>query len=182
MELKTQLKKYRSTNEWTQKDLAEKLNVSDKTISSWETGRTYPDVQMLISLSELFGITLDEFMRGDSKMVKRIDTDLKLKKVYKYGLLTTMLVLIGAVIFLNVYQYQNQWIDRFNPFMEMKIGYATLPTKVTYNGGKEYQNSEELQIPDPYEDIWVLDDPFGEGRKLNFFGGQAPEGRNYALV
>ncbi|WP_277989632.1 hypothetical protein [Candidatus Enterococcus ikei] len=31
------------------------------------------------------------------------------------------------------------------------------------NGGKEYQNSEELQIPDPYEDIWVLDDPFGEG-------------------
>ncbi|MGX7201610.1 XRE family transcriptional regulator [Enterococcus plantarum] len=183
MELKTQLKKYRSINEWTQKDLAEKLNVSDKTISSWETGRTYPDVHMLITLSELFGITLDEFLRGDSKMVKRIDTDLKLKKVYKYGLITTGIVLLVGVIFLNVYQYKNQWVDRFNPFMEMKIGYATLPTKVTYNGGKEYEESKDgLQFPDPYKDIWVLDDPFGEGSKLTFSGGQAPEGKNYALV
>ncbi|MFD1901281.1 helix-turn-helix domain-containing protein [Enterococcus termitis] len=62
------------------KDLAEKVNVSDKTISSWETGRTYPDIAMLIQLSELFDLTLDEFMKGDAKMIKKMDVDLKLKK------------------------------------------------------------------------------------------------------
>ncbi|MFD1901282.1 hypothetical protein GQR36_17055 [Enterococcus termitis] len=79
---------------------------------------------------------------------------------------------------MNVYQYKNQWVDRFNPFIEMKIGYATLPTAVTYNGGKEYDESSEApQYPDPYKDIWVLDDPFGESHKLTFSGGQAPEGK-----
>ncbi|MGX7149711.1 helix-turn-helix domain-containing protein [Enterococcus ureasiticus] len=183
MELRNQLKKYRIKHEWTQKELAEKVNVSDKTISSWETGRTYPDVAMLITLSELFDITLDEFMRGDAKMIKRIDADLKLKKVYRYALIATITIFLGTIIFLNTYQYKNQWIDRFNPFMEMKIGYATLPTNVTYNGGKEYEeSSKELQIPDPYKDIWVIDDPFGEGTRLDFKGGQSPEGKNYALV
>ncbi|OJG99554.1 XRE family transcriptional regulator [Enterococcus termitis] len=183
VELKTQLKKYRTRNEWTQKDLAEKVNVSDKTISSWETGRTYPDIAMLIQLSELFDLTLDEFMKGDAKMIKKMDVDLKLKKVYKYGLIILLVLLVSGGIFLNVYQYKNQWVDRFNPFIEMKIGYATLPTAVTYNGGKEYDESSEApQYPDPYKDIWVLDDPFGESHKLTFSGGQAPEGKNYALV
>ncbi|MDN5950648.1 MAG: helix-turn-helix domain-containing protein, partial [Loigolactobacillus coryniformis] len=40
MGLKQQLKSYRLQKGWTQKMLAEKLNVSDKTISSWETGRS----------------------------------------------------------------------------------------------------------------------------------------------
>lgn len=72
MELSVQLKSCRNKNGWTQKDLAEKLNVSDKTISSWETGRTYTDISMLLNLSELFNISLDEFMRGDSKMIKKL--------------------------------------------------------------------------------------------------------------
>ena len=41
MELSEQLKKYRKQSNLTQRELALKLNVSDKTISSWETGRTY---------------------------------------------------------------------------------------------------------------------------------------------
>ena len=67
--------------------------------------------------------------------------------------------------------------------MEMKIGYATLPTSVTYNDGKKYkEDGKKEQYPDPYKNIWVADDPFGEGMLLDFQGGQAPEGKNYALV
>jgi transcriptional regulator with XRE-family HTH domain len=78
--LKQQLKSYRLQKGWTQKMLAEKLNVSDKTISSWETGRSYPDIALLLQLSELFQISLDEFLRGDTPTIKRIDRDLKVKK------------------------------------------------------------------------------------------------------
>lgn len=48
MELSEQLKNYRKRESLTQRQLATKLNVSDKTISSWETERTYPDISLLI--------------------------------------------------------------------------------------------------------------------------------------
>ncbi len=48
----------------TQKELAEKLNVSDKAISRWETGKGFPDVNSLVSLSEFFEISVNELLAG----------------------------------------------------------------------------------------------------------------------
>lgn len=183
MDIGEQIKEHRKHGGWTQKELAERLNVSDKTISSWETGRTYPELTLLVELSELFNVSLDSLLRGDVKVVKKIDKDVRLKKVYRTILIGMILALFGGMIFLTQYQNQNQWVDRFNPFMKMNIGYATLPTSVTYNGGKKYrEDGKAPQFPDPYKNIWVADDPFGEGMLLDFQGGQAPEGKNYALV
>jgi transcriptional regulator with XRE-family HTH domain len=183
LDIGEQIKEHRKHGGWTQKELAERLNVSDKTISSWETGRTYPELTLLVELSELFNVSLDSLLRGDVKVVKKIDKDVRLKKVYRTILIGMILVLFGGMIFLTQYQNQNQWVDRFNPFMKMNIGYATLPTSVTYNGGKKYrEDGKAPQFPDPYKNIWVADDPFGEGMLLDFQGGQAPEGKNYALV
>ena len=183
MDIGEQIKEHRKHGGWTQKELGERLNVSDKTISSWETGRTYPELTLLVELSELFNVSLDSLLRGDVKVVKKIDKDVRLKKVYRTILIGMILVLFGGMIFLTQYQNQNQWVDRFNPFMKMNIGYATLPTSVTYNGGKKYrEDGKAPQFPDPYKNIWVADDPFGEGMLLDFQGGQAPEGKNYALV
>ncbi|MGH1846982.1 helix-turn-helix transcriptional regulator [Enterococcus gilvus] len=183
MDIGEQIKEHRKHGGWTQKELAERLNVSDKTISSWETGRTYPELTLLVELSELFNVSLDSLLRGDVKVVKKIDKDVRLKKVYRTILIGMILALFGGMIFLTQYQNQNQWVDRLNPFMKMNIGYATLPTSVTYNGGKKYrEDGKAPQFPDPYKNIWVADDPFGEGMLLDFQGGQAPEGKNYALV
>lgn len=183
MDIGEQIKENRKHGGWTQKELAERLNVSDKTISSWETGRTYPELTLLVELSELFNVSLDSLLRGDVKVVKKIDKDVRLKKVYRTILIGMILALFGGMIFLTQYQNQNQWVDRFNPFMKMNIGYATLPTSVTYNGGKKYrEDGKAPQFPDPYKNIWVANDPFGEGMLLDFQGGQAPEGKNYALV
>ncbi len=48
----------------TQKQLADKLNVSDKAISRWETGKGYPDVSSLLALSEFFGVSVNELLAG----------------------------------------------------------------------------------------------------------------------
>ncbi|MFR3685216.1 MAG: helix-turn-helix domain-containing protein [Enterococcus sp.] len=106
MEIGKQIKEHRKRMDWTQKGLAEKLNVSDKTISSWETGRTYPELSLLVDLSELFDTSLDELLKGDEEVVKRIDKDVKLKKVYKYGLIATLLIVFSGIIFFT--QYQNK--------------------------------------------------------------------------
>ena len=49
----------------TQKQLAEKLKVSDKAISRWETGKGYPDVSSLVTLSEFFGVSVNELLAGE---------------------------------------------------------------------------------------------------------------------
>jgi len=186
LEISKQIKNYRIIHKLTQKELGEHLNVSDKTISSWETGRTYPDISMIIKLSDLFNTSLDEFLKGDNDIVKKIDMDLKLKNIYKYLLVIGSIVIVTGIIFLNKYQYKNELVDRFNPLMKMEVGYTTLPKEVTYNGGKKYSEADSKkeipQIPDPYEDMYVVDGLFGEASILTFTGGQAPEGKNYAMV
>lgn len=53
----------------TQKQLAERLNISDKAVSRWETGKGYPDIESLMALSDLFSVSVNEILCG-----KRINT------------------------------------------------------------------------------------------------------------
>ena len=57
----------RKANGMTQKDLAEKCNVSDKTISRWERDEGSPDLAMIPVLAEIFDVTCDELLRGERK-------------------------------------------------------------------------------------------------------------------
>ena len=50
---------------YSQKDLAEKLNITDKAVSKWETGRSSPDVSMLIPLAEELEVTVTEILNGE---------------------------------------------------------------------------------------------------------------------
>jgi len=57
----------RKANGMTQKDLAEKLNVSDKTVSRWERDEGAPDLAMIPVIAEIFRVTCDELLRGERK-------------------------------------------------------------------------------------------------------------------
>ena len=57
----------RKANGMTQKDLAEQLNVSDKTVSRWERDEGTPDLAMIPVIAEIFGVTCDELLRGERK-------------------------------------------------------------------------------------------------------------------
>lgn len=60
----------RKASGMTQKQLAEKLNVSDKAISRWERDECAPDLALIPVLAEIYGVTSDEILRG-----KRADPD-----------------------------------------------------------------------------------------------------------
>lgn len=49
----------------TQQEVADRLGVSNKTVSSWETGASCPDISMLPAIAELFDVTCDELLRGE---------------------------------------------------------------------------------------------------------------------
>lgn len=57
----------RKANGMTQKDLAERLNVSDKTVSRWERDDGAPDLAAIPTIAEIFGVTCDELLRGERK-------------------------------------------------------------------------------------------------------------------
>ena len=54
---------------WTQAELGEKLNLTDKAISRWETGESIPETQQLVPLSNLFDITIDELLKGERRPI-----------------------------------------------------------------------------------------------------------------
>ena len=53
---------YRKAAGWTQAELAEKINYSDKSVSKWESGNGAPDVYTLLLIAELYGVTLNDLV------------------------------------------------------------------------------------------------------------------------
>ncbi|MBQ8611808.1 MAG: helix-turn-helix transcriptional regulator [Oscillospiraceae bacterium] len=65
----------RRANGLTQKELAEKLNVSDKTVSRWERDEGAPDLSLIPVIAEIFGVTCDELLRGERCRSVRSDQE-----------------------------------------------------------------------------------------------------------
>lgn len=67
----------RRANGMTQKDLAERLNVSDKAVSRWERDESLPDLTLLPLIADIFHITVDELLRGERKSAAADDGPLE---------------------------------------------------------------------------------------------------------
>ncbi len=63
-----QIKKIRQDRNLTQQGIAEKLGISRQAVSNWENDKNLPDIEMLIKMSQVFHITLDELLLGGTQM------------------------------------------------------------------------------------------------------------------
>ncbi|MGI6013440.1 MAG: helix-turn-helix domain-containing protein [Oscillospiraceae bacterium] len=61
------LKELRKEKNLTQANLAEQLNVSNRTISRWETGSNMPDISMLVEIADLYDVSIPEIIDGERK-------------------------------------------------------------------------------------------------------------------
>ena len=61
----TMIKRLREDGKMTQQELAEKIGVSDKAISKWETGRGYPDITLIEALADILGVSVIELFSGE---------------------------------------------------------------------------------------------------------------------
>jgi transcriptional regulator with XRE-family HTH domain len=85
MELGNQIKKYRSELQISQEQLADRIYVSRQTISNWEYEKSYPDVNSLILLSEVFQTSIDKLIKGDIEIMKEKINEQEIKKLNYYG-------------------------------------------------------------------------------------------------
>lgn len=102
MELGRRITELRKTNNLTQEALAERCSVTRQTISNWENGKSYPDLEMLVFISDSFDISLDALVKGDGKMVQEITKEQRKGRFqnYKMAALTVgLLLLVGLGLF-----------------------------------------------------------------------------------
>lgn len=77
------LKNARTAAGFTQETAAEKIGVSRQTVSNWENNRSYPDILSVLAMSELYGVSLDELLKGDPGMTAHLEDSTNLVKSRK---------------------------------------------------------------------------------------------------
>ena len=75
MDIANQILNIRKEQKLTQEEFGKLFYVTRQTVSNWENGKSYPDLQILVDISNKFEISLDSLLKGDSKMVKVIDKE-----------------------------------------------------------------------------------------------------------
>ena len=83
MNIGNQISTIRKEQKLTQEQFGALFHVTRQTVSNWENNKSYPDLQMLIDISNKFEISLDTLIKEDSKMVKTIDKERVLGKIKK---------------------------------------------------------------------------------------------------
>ena len=120
---------------WTQDELAEKLFVSRQSVSKWEKGLNYPSIETLLKISDLFDISLDELLKSDEELTKKVIKESKqlahpkLKfffDVLFLAALVLLLIKIGVLILNKVFAldidlFGGKFLWNFGPLVLMIV-------------------------------------------------------------
>ena len=102
----------RKSKGMTQQDIADKLGVTNKAVSKWETGEAFPETAQLVPLADMFGVTVDDLLRGraaaseSEQKVLLPDSEQELaqksrkKRARLAGRISSILMLSAAAVYL----------------------------------------------------------------------------------
>ena len=156
----------------TQLELAEKLNISDRAISKWETGKSLPDASIMIELCEILGIGINELFYGE--MINMNETNKKydeiilaMKKEQEDSTKRLLSIVIGvlisivffALIFIASFVEMEDWLritlimTGFIPFIIMILFAMRIEQKAGYY---ECQKCHNKYIPSYSSVLWAM--------------------------
>ncbi|MCM1115333.1 MAG: helix-turn-helix domain-containing protein [Clostridium sp.] len=112
----------RKEKNMTQKDLADKIGVSDKAVSRWENGKNYPDIEMIQMLGEVLGVSVSELLQGERmeqqevithserNVVKAIKMNKKLKITFAV-IIIIIAVIVAVLLAIALKNAQSDYIE-----------------------------------------------------------------------
>jgi transcriptional regulator with XRE-family HTH domain len=59
----------------TQEQVSRKLNVTRQALSNWKRGKNYPDIDILVKLTQIYNLSFDALIKGDKEIMKKINKD-----------------------------------------------------------------------------------------------------------
>jgi transcriptional regulator with XRE-family HTH domain len=128
MEVGSKLKKARIDSKLTQEKVAEEIQVSRQTISNWENEKSYPDIISVVKLSDLYNISLDELLKGDSNMMKYLEESTNVVSSNKKLLMAIGLNVLLMILFI----FFNGMIAKNNYLMIGSASIGVLSTTVLF--------------------------------------------------
>lgn len=104
MSVSEKIKEIRKNQNLTQEQFAEKIFVSRNTVAKWESNRGCPDIQNLITISDVYEISLDDLMKNDQKLKNKIILDSASKKWH----ILVILYLIAIIIYVGYFYFAHK--------------------------------------------------------------------------
>ena len=117
MDFGNQIKNIRKKESLTQEQFAIKLNVSRQAVSNWENNKNLPDIGMLILMSNIFKISLDELIKGDdhmNNMTEKVIKDGSETRRAKFNMITSIIgggLLCIGILLLMIKGMSVEYID-----------------------------------------------------------------------
>ena len=145
MEFKDNLKYFRTQKDWQQQDLATKMKVSAKTISSWETGRTEPTLGQLAKLAEILNCSMDTLAGAGTQSIKDITMEELQMKI-------SMMEDRRALIFIHQLSEQRLNDLRAMEEIEHEIAHHARKLSELQKRAEKYQSGQNLPpLPKEFE-------------------------------
>ena len=169
MDIGLQIKKFREQQKISQEELAFKIFVSRQTISNWETNKSCPDVKSLIALSNIFNVSLDNFIKEDIEEMREIVEKTTIKK---FNLMS--FVFLVELIIVTISAYPLFSVDGYTGI----IIWLCLFTVALYTASKIERFKKKYDIQ-TYKEILA----FIDGKQLTYDETQQEIGkRNYQKI
>ncbi|WP_458123681.1 helix-turn-helix transcriptional regulator [Paenibacillus sp. Z3-2] len=114
--LSEKLKQYREQKEITQQELAELLDVSDKSISKWELGNGYPSKKNMMKITDLLDVSLEVML------IEEKQEGNKFKKSLKYGLISYCIIFAVTILikgWREQERYQDLWSENLSEVVKI---------------------------------------------------------------
>ena len=171
MQVGKQIQHYRKEKNLSQDELAEIIFVSRQSISNWERGATYPDIQNLLLLNKVFEVSLDKLVKGDLETMKQIIHDQEFMRYQKDEVVFSLLLIGSPIISTPLILYLDGYgiaisclilavgifyalrIEKF----KKKHNLRTYRQLVAYEQGRSLSEIEEAEErgKDPYQRILI---------------------------
>ena len=100
-----EIKYYRGEKNFSQEELAERVYVSRQTISNWENNKSYPDINSIVLLSEIFEISIDNLIKGDVEQMKKEINSEEVKKLNFYATMGGILMLVATILLMPMLKF-----------------------------------------------------------------------------
>ena len=122
MEIGSKIKKSRIDAKLTQEQAAETLGISRQTISNWENEKSYPDIVSVLKMSDLYGVSLDYLLKGDSPMKNYLDYIEESTNVVKSKVKLSKLILILSYLVIWAINIMVSWFFSAESISEAQAG------------------------------------------------------------
>lgn len=174
------LKELRNNKGLKQKEVAEKIQVTDKAISRWETGRGIPDVGALQMLSEFFGVTINEILAGryiredeirevsDQNIKMIVQEEAGLKKKLRIAIIVAI-VILGLTGIIMIFTSTTEEVKMV---ASKKIDYSTSDIDIFFRDVGELEDAGiqyTIQVDKKYKIISLVVDVYQYEGKIEGF-------------